>query len=92
MPNLTPMQQRNRELADKLLEESKQNPSGFAGKFVGIANGQVVVVTDDLNELGSRLRNADPNPANSFWFEIGRDYTETHMIWEVASWRAPSGH
>jgi hypothetical protein len=84
MPNLTPIQQLNRELADKLLEEAKQDPSAFAGKFVGIANGQVVVVTDDLDEMGRRLREAEPDAARRYFIELWRDYTEVHEIWEVA--------
>jgi hypothetical protein len=73
----------NRDLANKLLEEAKQNPSAFAGKFVGIANGQVVVVTNDLDEMGSRLRQAEPDPARRYFIELGRDYSEVHEIWEV---------
>ena len=84
MSATTPIQQLNRDLADKLVEEAKQNPSAFTGKFVGIANGKVVVVTDDLNELGRRLRQADPDPANGFWFEVGRNYNEVQEIWEVS--------
>jgi hypothetical protein len=84
MPNMTPTQKLNRELADKLAEEAKQNPqSPYAGKFIGIANGQVVIVTDDLNELGARLRQADTDPANCFWFEGGFDYTQVQEIWEI---------
>ncbi len=77
------IQQLNRDLADKLVEDAKQDPSAFAGRFVGIVNGKVVVVTDDLNELGQRLRQADPDPASGFWFEVGRDYNEVHEIWHV---------
>ena len=52
------IQQLNCELANKLIEKAKQNPSALAGKFVGIANGQVIVVTDDLDELGRQLEQA----------------------------------
>ena len=42
------IQQLNRDLADKLVAEAKQNPqSPYAGKKVGIAHGRVVVVSDD---------------------------------------------
>ena len=83
MSATTTIQQLNRDLADKLAEEAKQNPSAFMGKFVGIANGKVVFITNDLNELGRSLRQADPDPANTFWFEVGRDYKEVQEIWEV---------
>ena len=85
MSNHGAVQQRNREVADKLIEDAKGGSQGPpSGAFVGIANGNVVVVTDDLNELGRRLREADPNPSNCFWFEMGRDYSKVHLIWEVA--------
>ena len=52
-----------------------------------IANGHVVAVTDDLNELARRLRQADPNPLNTFCVEASRDYNEVEYlsspIWEV---------
>jgi hypothetical protein len=78
------IQQLNRDLADKLIEEAQRNPqSPGAVKFVGIVNGKVVVVTDDLDELGRRLRQAEPDPANHFWFEMGRDYSAVHEVWEA---------
>jgi hypothetical protein len=74
----------NRELADKLQEEALRDPqSPYRGKYVGIVNGQVVVVTTDMNELGRALRQGTRDPANAFWFEGGRDYSEVHEIWEV---------
>lgn len=80
----TNVQQLNRDLADKLCDEAKRDPkSPYHGKFVGIANGKVVVVTDNLSELGRCLRQSDPNPANTFWFEVDRDYNEVHEIWEA---------
>ncbi|MBM3992625.1 MAG: hypothetical protein FJ303_00485 [Planctomycetes bacterium] len=44
------VQQLSRELGDEVLEDAKQNPSACPGKYVGIANGKVVVCTDDLSE------------------------------------------
>ena len=77
------VQQLNRELANKLIEEAKQNTSAFAGRFVGIANGKVVVVTDDLDELVRRLDEAEPDSTRTFWVEIGRDYSKVIEIWEM---------
>ena len=51
MSATTPIQQLNRDLADQLVAQAKQNPSAFAGRFVGIANGQVVVVADSLQNV-----------------------------------------
>lgn len=75
------IQQLNRDLADKVLAEAKQNPSAFAGKFVGIANGKVVIITDRMDEIGARLRQAEPDRSKTFWIEIGPDGTEVHHIW-----------
>ena len=84
MPALTTIQQLNRELGDKVLADAQQNPRAYPGKFVGIANGKVVVVTNDLNELVRRLDEVEPDPVNTFGVEIGRDYSKVYEIWEVA--------
>jgi hypothetical protein len=75
----------NRELARKINEEARSNPhSPYAHKFVGIANGQVVVIADDSQELSRRLREIEPDPQKCFGVEASRDYSEVHEIWEVA--------
>ena len=84
MSATTTIQQLNRELGDKVLDEAQKNPQVYPGKFVGIANGQVVVVTDDLNELVRRLDEVEPDPAKTFGVEIGRDYSKVYEIWEVS--------
>jgi hypothetical protein len=72
----------NRQLAQKLLDEARANPSSpYAGKFVGIANGQVAVVADSWDELGRRLRQVEPDPSKTFGVEVGRDYAEVQEIW-----------
>lgn len=86
------VQQRNRELADQINAEARSNPqSPYANKFVGIANGQVVVVADDLGELFRRLRQIEPDPSKTFGVEASRDYDEIHEIWELPFWRAHNG-
>ena len=81
VPNVTTL---NRQLAQKLIDEAKNNPpSPYAGKFVGIANGQVVAVADDWDDLARRLRQAEPDPSKTFGVEIGRDYSKVNMIWEL---------
>ena len=79
------VQDLNRELAAKINEEARRNPqSPYACKFVGIANGQVVVVADDPDEMSRRLRQIEPDPSKCFGVEASRDYTEVHEIW---GWR-----
>jgi hypothetical protein len=78
------VQELNRELADKINEEALRNPqSPYANKFVSIANGQVVVVADDLGELFRRLRQIEPNPSKCFGVEASRNYDEIVEIWEL---------
>lgn len=84
MPTMTTIQQLNRDLADKLVEEAKQNPqSPYAGKKVGIANGQVVIVANTWREVARQLEQAEPDPAKTFCIDIGVDYKTVEMIWEL---------
>ena len=48
MSALTPIQQLNRDLGDRVLAEAQQNPQAYPGKYVGITNGQVVIVARTL--------------------------------------------
>jgi hypothetical protein len=76
------IQELNRRLADKLVENAKQDPeSPYAGKKVGIANGQIVVVSDDWDEVGRQLRQAEPDGSKRYCIEIGADYGGVHEIW-----------
>ena len=82
MPYADPMVEINRALATKINEEARRNPqSPYANKFVGIANGKVVVVADDLEDMIVRLRAIEPNPAKTFGIEASYDYTQVHEIW-----------
>ena len=72
----------NRELARQINAEARSNPqSQYANKFVGIANGQVVVVTDDLDDLARRIRQAEPDPSKTLCVEASCDYDQVHEIW-----------
>jgi hypothetical protein len=70
-------------MGDQVLDEARRDPKAYAGKFVGIANGTVVVATNDLNELLQRLKQVEPDPAKTYCVEIGRDYGKVYEIWEV---------
>jgi len=72
----------NRELAEKINQEARRDPnSPYANKFVGIANGQVVVVADTLDEMSRRLRQIEPDPRKCFGVEASRDPDEVLEIW-----------
>lgn len=64
MSSVAEVRARNEELARQINEEASLNPnSPYAGKFVGLAKGQVVVVADSLDEMVRRLRQIEPEPA-----------------------------
>jgi len=82
MPVANTVKDLNRQLAHQINQEARSNPqSQYAHKFVGIANGQVVAIADDLDEMTRRLRQAEADPGKCFWVEASRDYDEVHEIW-----------
>src|SRR5438874_567210 len=82
MSTSTDVQTQNRELARQINEEALRDPhSPYAGKFVGIANGQVVVVEDSLTEMARRLRQIEPDPRKTSTVEAGLDYNDAIDIW-----------
>ena len=75
------VQELNRELARKLIEEGRTNPqSAYRGKYVGIANGRVVAVADSWDELARLLRQTEPDPSKTFAVEVGRDYVDNQAL------------
>jgi hypothetical protein len=74
----------NSELADRINAEARSNPqSPYANKFVGIANGQVVVIADDLDEMYDRLVEIEPDTSKCFGVEASRDHSIVEGIWGV---------
>src|SRR3954469_23361699 len=52
----------NKEVAERIWREVRADPSSpYAGKVVGIANGEVVHVGDDLDTTLRRVREIEPN-------------------------------
>lgn len=81
-PMSTTIQQLNRDLANKMNEEALRDPhSPEAGKCVGIANGKVVVVADNWDDVVDQLEQAEPDPAKTLCIELGRDYKTAQEIW-----------
>src|SRR5437879_396581 len=69
------VQNLNRDLAIQINQEALKNPqSPYANKFVGIANGQVVVVADDVDTACRRLEEIEPDQSRCFVIEASRDY------------------
>lgn len=74
----------NERLARQINDEARNDPdSPYVGKFVGIANGQVVVVADSLDDVARQLRQSEPDPMKTFCVEAGVDYEAVQEIWEA---------
>jgi hypothetical protein len=72
----------NREVARRINDEARDNPrSPFAGKFVGILNGQIVAVAGDLDELIQHLLRVEADPHQALCLEVGLDYDQVQEIW-----------
>ncbi len=76
----------NRNLADRINEQARKDPtSHYAGRFVGISNGEVLAVTDDLDSLVERLRQLEADPSTTLCLEAGLDYEQPQEIWGVSA-------
>jgi hypothetical protein len=82
MSNAASSRKSNEELARQINLEARANPqSPYAGKFVGIANGQVVVVADNWDELGRRMEQLPFDRSEMFCVEASGDYDTVQHIW-----------
>ena len=71
----------NAEVARRINLQTRADPSSpYANKHVGLVNGEVVVVSDDLRTAVRRLRELDPGNHGSFVFEASRDYDEVYCV------------
>ncbi len=74
----------NEKLVRQINQQARQDAkSPYAGKFVGIANGKVVVVADTWREVAERLRQVEPDPARCRCLEASADYGRVEEIWGV---------
>lgn len=73
----------NRELAERINSEARADPkSPYAGKFVGIANGKVVIVAETPDEVEDALDHLEPDPLNTYIIEASKDYDQVEYIWD----------
>jgi hypothetical protein len=71
----------NCELAQRINRETLADPSSpYAGKFVGIVNGQVVLVEADLDTALTRLRALERNNRRTCLIEASRDYSRVEYV------------
>ena len=74
----------NEQLARQINREAREDPnSPYAHKYVGIANGKVVVVADTLREVDVRLDDAEPDPSNCRIVDTIGDYDTVQEIWSA---------
>ncbi|MCE9534643.1 MAG: hypothetical protein K8T89_26510 [Planctomycetes bacterium] len=60
----------NSDLADQINAEALANPqSPYAGKYVGIANGKVVVISKEMDEVCDVLERIERDPTRTFIVE-----------------------
>jgi hypothetical protein len=71
---------RNRAVAHAINDEALRDPqSPYRRRYVGIADGQVVIVTENLGELENRLMDIDTDPWNKVCFVAGVTPTGTDV-------------
>jgi hypothetical protein len=72
----------NRQIAEKLYAEARQDPTSlFSGKKVGLANGKVVAVADDWNDVVRVLEQVEPDASRTYCIDMAQDYATTQYIW-----------
>ena len=70
----------NERLARKIRREGKDPKSPYANRFVGIANGKVVVIADSLTELSRQLRKIEPDPSRRYGVDVAADYSRIEEV------------
>jgi hypothetical protein len=77
------IQELNNALIQKINQEALANPqSPYAGKWVGVANGKVVVVAETLSDAVREVRRVEPDPARTRLIEASRDYSVVEYVWK----------
>jgi hypothetical protein len=82
MSTLEEEQEKARILSRQINREARSNPhSPYAGKFVGILHGQVVVVADTLDEVAEILERLEEDPHRRYFVDASADYDSKHDVW-----------
>ena len=69
------------EFGMRLNRETRANPnSPYAGKYVVIADGEIVTVGDSLDEITDNLEAMGRNPSESFYVQASANYDEPMWI------------
>ena len=82
MSTLEEEREKARILSRQINHEARSNPrSPYAGKFVGILHGQVVVVADTLDEVAETLERLEEDPHRRYFVDASADYDSKHDVW-----------
>ncbi len=77
-------QAKNHEFARRINRETRSDPaSPYAGKYLGIADEQVVVIADSLADVNAQLDAQGFGAHNSLWVEASADYDTPIAFWSV---------
>ena len=75
-------------LGRRINRDARSHPnSPYAGKVVGILRGEVVIITDTLDEVAQALERLEPDPQRRYFIEADADYDTLHTIWLLNAWR-----
>lgn len=84
MSSTAEIREANAVLGDQINREARSNPqSPYAGKWVGLANAKVVVVSEDLDEVDRVLDDIEPDSQRVFIVDTSRDPSQVEYIWEM---------
>ena len=71
----------NERLARKVRREGQADPkSPYAKRFVGLANGKVVVIADTLTDASRQLRQIEPDSSRRFIVDVAADYDRVYEV------------
>lgn len=72
------------ELARTISRDARDNPaSPYLGKYVGILDGQVVVIADSPEDGLRELRKIAPDRSRGLLIDASIDYDAVHEVWVV---------
>jgi hypothetical protein len=81
MDDIAVIREANMALTRRINEEGRADPSSpYSGKFVGIANGEVVVVDVDDQLVSRRLWEIEPDSRRVWFVEASRDYSVVEYV------------
>lgn len=84
MSSVSDVQEQDSQLARAINQEARSDPSSpYTGKFVAIADGKVVAVSEQLEEVVTALKQATSRRSEGLIIEASADYEGPHeIVWK----------